>query len=92
MRLLAVFAILFGLLISAQATPREQGGPAAMPAVTESIVLAQADQAKPKKKIQLRRVCSADQVRCACADTGTSACCKPTQSCVCGMATGAQCR
>jgi hypothetical protein len=39
------------------------------------IVIAQDTTVKPKKKIKLRRVCPADQIRCACADTGTSACC-----------------
>jgi hypothetical protein len=34
-------------------------------------------------KIKLRRVCPAGQTRCACADTGTSACCKENQRCVC---------
>jgi len=39
------------------------------------IVIAQDTTAKSKKKMQLRRVCPAGQIRCACADTGTSACC-----------------
>jgi hypothetical protein len=47
------------------------------------IVIAQDTTAKPKKKIKLRRVCPVDQIRCACADTGTSACCKATQTCSC---------
>ena len=47
------------------------------------IVLAQNTTAKPKKKIQLRRVCPSDQIRCACADTGTSACCTNKQICSC---------
>jgi hypothetical protein len=47
------------------------------------IVIAQDTTAKPKKKMQLRRVCPADQIRCACADTGTSACCTATQTCSC---------
>jgi hypothetical protein len=47
------------------------------------IVIAQDTTAKPKKKKQLRRVCPAGQIRCACADTGTSACCTATQTCSC---------
>jgi hypothetical protein len=47
------------------------------------IVIAQDTTTKPKKKNQLRRVCPADQIRCACADTGTSACCTATQTCSC---------
>ena len=47
------------------------------------IVIAQDTTAKPKKKIKLRRVCPADQMRCACADTGTSACCKAAETCRC---------
>ena len=47
------------------------------------IVLAQDTTAKPKKKIKLSRVCPADQMRCACADTGTSACCKAAETCRC---------
>jgi hypothetical protein len=47
------------------------------------IVIAQDTTAKPKKKSKLRRVCPADQIRCACADTGTSACCTATQTCSC---------
>jgi hypothetical protein len=35
------------------------------------IVIAQDTTAKSKKKMQLRRVCPAGQIRCACADTGT---------------------
>ena len=46
-------------------------------------VIAQDTTAKPKKKIKLRRVCPADQMRCACADTGTSACCKAAETCRC---------
>ncbi len=34
-------------------------------------------------KIKLRRTCPADQDRCACADTGTSACCTKDQRCAC---------
>jgi hypothetical protein len=34
-------------------------------------------------KVKLRRVCPAGQTRCACADTGTSACCTENQRCVC---------
>lgn len=52
------------------------------PRVSEgSIVLA---------KITLRRKCPADQMRCACADTGTSACCTASQKCNC--APTANCR
>ena len=45
--------------------------------------LAQDTADKPKKKIQLRRVCTKDLIRCACADTGTSACCTASQTCNC---------
>jgi hypothetical protein len=34
-------------------------------------------------KLKLRRVCPAGQTRCACADTGTSACCTENQRCDC---------
>jgi len=47
------------------------------------IVIAQNTTAKPKRKFQLRRVCPTDQIRCACADTGTSACCTANQTCSC---------
>jgi len=47
------------------------------------IVFAQDTTAKPQKKYQLRRVCPSDQIRCACADTGTSACCKASETCSC---------
>ena len=34
-------------------------------------------------KVKWRRTCPADQMRCACADTGTSACCTANQRCAC---------
>jgi hypothetical protein len=34
-------------------------------------------------KLIKKRVCATGEERCACADTGTSACCKPNQRCVC---------
>jgi hypothetical protein len=46
-------------------------------------VIAQATPEKPKRKIQLRRICTPEQIKCSCADTGTSACCKPSQNCNC---------
>ena len=50
---------------------------------TALTVIAQVMTAKPKRKIQLRRICTTDQIKCSCADTGTSACCTPSQNCNC---------
>ncbi|MBV9262404.1 MAG: hypothetical protein JO205_13645 [Pseudolabrys sp.] len=60
-------------------------GPAVAATVDNaSTAMAQDNMAKPaKKKIKLRRTCEAGQMRCACADTGTSACCTANQTCSC---------
>jgi len=41
-------------------------------------------------KLKLRRQCPADQIRCACADTGTSACCTSAQRCACAPVANCQ--
>jgi hypothetical protein len=83
--------IVAGLLLAApayaQSLASNENAPIGSTAVKSNdnslIVIAQATSEKPKKKIQLRRVCDAGQIKCSCADTGTSACCTAQQTCSC---------
>ena len=80
--------LLLGALVVGPAFAQDRTGSGSGPApVAAKIADENLVEPSPSKmilaKVKLRRVCPAGQTRCACADTGTSACCTENQRCVC---------
>jgi hypothetical protein len=80
--------LLLGLLLAGPAQAQDRMGTSSGP-IQVAAQSAEAPAAAPAAgktilaKINWRRVCPAGQTRCACADTGTSACCTKEQRCDC---------
>ena len=80
--------LLLGALLVGPAFAQDRTGSGSGPApVAAKIADENVVEPSPSKmilaKVKLRRVCPTGQTRCACADTGTSACCTENQRCVC---------
>jgi hypothetical protein len=94
MRVILALMVLGTLLAGpALAQDRTGSGPGPMP-VAATFAHETAGESPGGKmilaKVKLRRACPAEQTRCACADTGTSACCTASQRCDCNPV--ARCR
>jgi hypothetical protein len=82
--LMMVAGLLFASPAHVAPLASDNGGSTPAVSADTPIVIAQNAPAQPKKKkVWLRRVCEKSQMRCACADTGTSACCTAQQTCNC---------
>jgi hypothetical protein len=82
-----------GTILGCPSQARDPMGSGAIPVTTQAGEAAAAVPTGGKTilaKINWRRVCPAGQTRCACADTGTSACCTKAQRCDCAPV--ARCR
>jgi hypothetical protein len=87
--------LLLGMILDcpAQAQDRMGNGSGPVPVAAQSAEAPAAVSSGGRTilaKINWRRVCPAGQTRCACADTGTSACCTKEQRCDCAPV--ARCR
>jgi hypothetical protein len=85
--------LLLGTILRCPSQARDPMGSGAIPVTTQAGEAAAAVPTGGKTilaKINWRRVCPAGQARCACADTGTSACCTKEQRCDCAPV--ARCR
>jgi hypothetical protein len=87
MRIILALLLLGALLVGpvfAQDRTGSGSGPAPVAAkIADENVVEPSRSKMILAKVKLRRVCPAGQTRCACADTGTSACCTENQRCVC---------
>jgi hypothetical protein len=89
MRVLIVAFALLGLLLAGPASAQDRFTVASASPSQFSVKAGEDKAAHVTEsktilaKIKWRRTCPANQMRCACADTGTSACCTDNQQCDC---------